>query len=369
MGTKISLPAGSAWLIQGNVDLTGDWLDCDTGAVAIGGTSSETASLTSTGITGGQALIRARNSLVLSNLTITSVAEVFDIDGSAYPFAALDWRATNFISCGLGTIKDVSNFVYTLGAWLSSGGLELDGTIGTVSISNSLVSPGAGQTAITLLSSAVISRRFRSVLSAWSIDTGETGIAIADRAATFSIAQSLQLYDISFSGTGTYITGADELDNETDFRTCQGIANSAEVGHYAIVGNTTETVITSSGTKVKVAGTSADGAEVAKFDQTGDNTAKYTGSLTQLFRVSVSGVLTSGNNKDIEIQIYAGNPLAADAFSVVSLKTNASGRVENFALFSAVSLSTNDMVEVWVSNETDTTNITVTNMQVLITPA
>ena len=85
----ITLPADTAWIFSGSVDLGGARLSC-AGVAAILGTSSETAFLTSTGLTGSP-LITSASTLRMQNLAIHDVETAFSIGGSAD--IALDWDA------------------------------------------------------------------------------------------------------------------------------------------------------------------------------------------------------------------------------------------------------------------------------------
>ena len=146
---------GGAYIFTHFIDLLGARINC-TADTAILGSSSETAGITSTGLTPGSALISSTFSLPIQNLRITvpTGCKAFNIDGTGNPDAALDWQALNVLGGQVGTVKSVSNFVMTNSAFLSGAyGLEFDGTIGTIAFSNSLFSLPAG-TMLKILSTA-----------------------------------------------------------------------------------------------------------------------------------------------------------------------------------------------------------------------
>jgi hypothetical protein len=140
VGGVITLVAGTAYIINGTVDLSGDRLETG-GICALFGTSSETAFLTSTGLTAGVALITSTFTLPMQNLTIKDVDTAIDIGNTLSPeeTVALDWDAVNFSNIpNIGTISDCDNWIYTNSAILSSQGLVFDGTVGTIGSSNSI---------------------------------------------------------------------------------------------------------------------------------------------------------------------------------------------------------------------------------------
>lgn len=365
VGGVITLPAGSAWTIHGTVDIQAR-IVCD-GVVSIDGTSSETAFLESSTLGADEPLISSAHSLPLRNISLqnSGAGKLFSLDALANPGAALDWRAVNFINAQIGTVKDYNNWLYILGAWLSADGCVIDGTIGTVGVQTSLVSPRAGKTAVQLAATAAISRRFRVLTSAFPIQAGAVGIDVLDRAATFAASRFI-LETVAFSGAGTYLQGISASDNEAVIRDCTGVTNSADISHYAMTGNATATVIAVAGTKVKIAGATTDGPLVAKFDQTGDNTAQYKGVLTDQFQTTSILSVAGNNNQDLEFALYKNG--AEVPLSAIEQTTDSGGKINVVVLTGVTTLATDDVLEIWGTNNSSTSNFTVTSMQVITKP-
>jgi len=172
----ITLVDNYTYFITKTIDLTGDRLVGGVNSVIIGG-SSENCILKSTGLSSSTALITSVYSLPIRNITIThGTALNLDGDGTT---TALDWFGVNFKDCAIvGTIKDYSNFVMSDGAFLNSGNLTFDGTIGTIGMSNCLFDCTTGATALILPSTLVVSRRFRVIYSSFVVLSGETGISV-----------------------------------------------------------------------------------------------------------------------------------------------------------------------------------------------
>ncbi len=357
VGGVITLAAGYNYHFTQAVDLTGDRLVC-AGTVAITGTSSETASLSSTGLV-GTALITSSYTLPMQNISITADVAV-GLDGGGA--AALDWKAVNFVDCPtVGTIANFANFIMESSAFLNSAGLTFDGTGATVAFETTLFEARAGGTLLTVAATASISRRLRITYSSFVVLAGETGIAVPDPTA-FSNNETYILDTVNFAGGGTYLSGADETDAETLFSGCVGIANSTSVAHYYMTGNATSTAIAVPGTAVKAAGTTASGPNVQEFTQT-SNRATYNGNLTVFYQVSVTASLVSSNNK--QLSVYVAKNGVVDVSSQMGATSNAGGRVESTSTLSVLQLAPTDYFEVWVANDTNTANITVENLQVV----
>ena len=353
----ITLLDGYHYDFTQDLDLLGSRLVC-AGVVSIAGTSSETVILSSTGLV-GTALLTSIYTLPMRNITITADIAV-DINGDGT--IALDWFAVNFEDCPvIGTIRDFDNFIMSFSAFLNSGPLTFDGVFGTSAFDTTFFNARAASSVIIVAATATISRRLRIVECSFVVLAGETGIKIVDD-TVFTNSESYILSDVNFSGGGTYLDTTTYTSPKALFRMCVGITNSASVAHYYMNNNATATVIAITGTAVKIAGTTTDGPNVQQFTQT-DNKGQSTGHLTEFFQVSVSASLTSGNNNQLSIYIAKNGVL--DPASKMTATANAGGRLESVQTISVISLGNTDYFEVWLANETSTTNVVVENLQVI----
>ena len=352
----ITLPPNVAYYFVTTVDLEGDRLVCGENTTLLG-SSSENCRIKSTGLT--DPLITSVYSLPMRGLTIEAT-HALNLDGDGTT-TALDWFGVNFTDCTtVGTVKDYSNFIMTDCAFLNSGGLTLDGTIGTVGFNSCLFDANSG-TIITIPSTATISRRFRIIYSAFVVTSGQTGIDVSVSATI--PAEGYILDTVNFSGGGTYLAGVPSTDDKARFTECRGIANSAVVGYYTMTENATATVIESTEVAVKVAGTTTGQAVTQRFTHT-NNRLTYTGALTRTVRVSVILGFTTGANDRVGVYIAKGGTVIS--FSESYATANAAGRVESVSGQTIVSLATNDYIEIFVQNESGIRNITVTELSVII---
>jgi hypothetical protein len=357
----INLVENATYFFLDNVDLLGDRIICAANNTILGG-SSENCRIKSTGLV-GTALITSVYSLPIRNITIEAdVALNLDGDGTT---TALDWFGVNFTDCGsVGTIKDYSNFIMADSAFLNSGGLTFDGTIGTIGISQCLFNCSSANTVFTLPATLTVTRRFRIIYSSFVVLSGETGINI-DASATIP-TESYILDTINFSGGGTYLSGVDDTSNKSLFVKCVGITNTAVNGQIYMQGNASATTISVTNTFYKVSGTTSASSDNQKYTAS-DNRLTNNAAIERKYLISCNLSFTSGNNKVCEFGFYDSKLSAIRTPSRTKSTSNGSGRAENISFSCVVNHSENDYLEIWCSNTTDSANITVTDMNFVIT--
>lgn len=360
----ITLEAGKTYFITGNLDLNGSRLETG-GVITLYGTSSETSSITSTGLADGTPLFTSRYTIPVRFITFKEVhtAIYIDDDSGANAPVAVDWLGVNFNNVTeIGEIGTVDNFIYNFGAFLNSQGLTFTGTIGTVGISNSLLQgDGTADSILEITSTATITRRFRVIYSSVIAYTDTTAITISS-SATIPV-EGFILDTVNFSGGSTYVSGITSGDNKSRWSECRGIDNSSALSNYYMTGNATATTITTTGTAVKVAGTTTSAAITQKFTNT-DNRSTYTGAILRDFKVTVVLSANSGNNNEVGIYIAKNGTLITE--SEVYITTNAGGRAEGGVAQVIVTLDQDDYIEVFVENDTSTSDITVTELSVIV---
>lgn len=355
----ITLPDNTVYSLCGTVDLLGDRIVAGRNTVIVG-QSTSTCTLQSTGLT-GTALITSNYTITFRHITLTADVAL-DLDGSTGE--AIDWLAVNFTDCPtVGTIKNYDNAIFINLGVLNSANWTFDGTIGTVAFDNTILSGRASQKTIIIPSTMVFTRRFRINFSAIVTPSGGTGIDFST-SATVPV-ESYILFECNFGGAGTAIAGVTNTDNKALFSGNIGVPDTSEISNYYMNGNATATTIGVAGVAVKVAGTTTSGSLTQKFSNAVTNRAEYTGAVTRTFQIDVLAAVTSGNNK--VIALYVAENGTTQPQSVGRATTNAGGRAESMASSGVFELVTNDYLEVWVANETDTTSVTVEDLHVLVT--
>lgn len=360
-GNVITLADNTTYFITGEVDLEGKRLVCGENTTIIGG-SSENCRIKSTGL-GGTALITSVYSLPLRNITIEAdVALNLIGDGTT---TALDWFGVNFTDCAtVGTIKDYSNFIMADSAFLNSGGLTFDGTIGTIGISQCLFNCNTGNTAFILPATLTITRRFRVIYSSFIVLAGETGINV-NVSATIP-TESYILDTVNFSGGGTYLAGLDYTSNDALFINCTNITNSAANGQLYMQSNVTATTISLQNTWYKVAGTTTGSADNSKFSHS-NNKLTCDAVISRKYLIQCTLSYTAGNNNVCEFGFYDSQLADIRTPSKTKSTANGAGRAENVTFFCVLNMDAGDFLEIWARNTSAITDITVDQMNFIIT--
>jgi hypothetical protein len=342
--------------------LLGDRIVCAANTVILGA-SSENCVLKSTGLNSATALITSVYSLPIRNITFTH-GTVLNLDGDGTT-TAIDWFGVNFTDCAtVGTIKDYTNVIIGDSAFLNSANLTLDGTIGTVGIGNTLFDGRTSSTTIIVASTANITRRFRIIYSSFVTLSGETSINV-NASATISDERYI-LDTVNFSGGGTYLTGVTETSNKALYSGCVGITNTAVNGQLYMQGNATDTVISASNTFYKVLGTTTASSDNAKYTMT-NNRLTNDASIRRKYLIHCSLSFNSGNNHVCEFGFYDSVLSAIRTPSRTKATANGSGRAESVSFSCVVSHIQGDYLEIHCANNTSSQNITVSDMNFLIT--
>jgi hypothetical protein len=306
-------------------------------------------------------LITSNYSLPLRNITIEAQIAI-DLDATLYSNQALDWLGVNFTDCAtVGTVKGYTNFIMSDSAFLNSQGVTFDGTMGTIGFFQCLFDCRASGTVITIPATAIISRRLRINYSSFICLSGETALNVST-SATIPV-EGYFLDTVNFSGGGTYTTGIQYSDNKSAFINCRGISNSGSIAQYYMQGNATATTVSATNTFYKIAGTTSPGQFVEKFTLT-NNRATYAGALVGFFKITAIITLTSGSNNVIAGRVaFNGTTLNSSQSKATA---NGSGRAENMVVSDIVQLQTTNYIEIFLSNNSATNNITVEDMNVII---
>lgn len=353
----ITLAAETTYFFTQDVDLVGSRLVGSSDTVILGA-SSENATITSTGLGTGlsNALFTTEWTTPIRHVTFGNVDTAINIDGVTNAPVALDWTGVNFLNVpNVGQISTCDNWIFSKGAFLNSQGFVFTGTVGTIGIDNSIfVGNGSAGNIFEINASATITRRFRIIYSSIVAFGSTVGINVSTSATVPT--EGYILDTINFSGGGTYTTGVDYLDNKVRWSDVRGLVNTAEFGNYYMTNNATITPIAVSGTAYKILGTTTENAINQKFTHS-NNRLTYTGGLDRNFQVSATVSFTSGNNKVIGLYIAKNGSIVTS--SEMYATTSGSGRAESIHVQTVLELTANDYIELWIENDTDTTDITV----------
>jgi hypothetical protein len=359
----ITLADNTTYFFTTVIDLLGDRIVAGINTTIIGG-SSENCRIKSTGLV-GTALITSIYSLPMRNITIEADVAL-NLDGDAVT-TALDWFGVNFTDCNtVGLIKDYTNVIMADSAFLNSGNLTFDGTIGTVGFSQCLFNCNAAGTVFILPSTLTITRRFRVIYSSFVVLAGETGINLSLLATVPNDGYILTY--CNFSGGGTYLAGVDHTSLEALFINNIGITNTSNVGHYYMQNNATVTTIGAGNQNVwfKAAGTTIVGlGNSPKWTTAVTNRLTYAGSVTTEFVITIVGAIsTTVSGATLGVGVAENGAIQLE--SAVSVRTTTLNVPFSFSVQDIIQVSTGDYFEVFIRNETGTQNITLSDVNVII---
>ncbi len=357
----ITLEDEKTYFFITEVDLLGNRLVCGINTTILGG-SSENCRIKSTGLT-GTALITSNYSLPIRNITIEAdVALNLDGDGTT---TALDWFGVNFTNCNtIGTIKDYTNLIVQDSAFLNSGGMTFDGTIGTIGFTQCLFDVNGTNTAFILPATLTVTRRFRIIYSSFIVTSGQTGINV-DASATIP-TESYILDTVNFAGGGTYLSGVNHTSNDALYISCVGPTNTAVNGQLYMQGNATATTISNTTSFFKVAGTTSASADNAKFSHS-NNRLTCDAVITRKYLIQCSLSAVAGTNHILEFGFYDSQLAAVRTPSRTKVTSNSSGRVESVTFMCVVTMSNGNYLEIHARNTSSATNITVEQLNFTIT--
>lgn len=148
-------------------------------------------------------------------------------------------------------------------------------------------------------------------------------------------------------------------------------------GECSMQGNATATTIAVAGTYYKIAGTTALSGNELLFDNNSTNTGRlrYFGAPNRivLFSASIS-LSAASNNQVLSLKGWHYDDSGASGSlvdaSLVSRKVTASGELGAVVVQGSALMSVNDYIEIHVTNETSTANVTVEdfNLQAFALP-
>ena len=213
--------------------------------------------------------------------------------------------------------------------------LDIDGTVNKIRN----IESGAG------ILASVSAQNGVEIKHNFTADSTGTPLLLNTTDATPDIASLVAGNRISLTASGNHVTVA--------------VVEQPRYGTVHMQGNSTATVISGTSTPTKVLGTFTTDI-VSQF--TGDATGKltYTGGSTAVLTVKATVTFTSATAPNQDVGIYIAKNGTAIAGTKIVRQVDASGGA-NASTFFNVSLATNDYIELFVSNDTSTDNIIVSD--------
>ena len=363
----ITLEDEVTYFFTNHLDLLGDRLVCGQNTTILGA-SSENCSITSTGLDSGQYLLSSEYTVPIRHITFKDVTKAIGINlsGVAAQPIALDWTGVNFSGCTTNLYcNTIDNFIFSKGAILGGGTIVFNGSVGTIGIDNSLFTgSGAAYNIIELTASCIVTRRFRTIYSSF-VAFGSTVAIDVDPSATIP-TEGFILDTVNFSGGGTKLGGLDHTSNDSLFINCTGITNTAVNGQLYMQNNATATTISDTVTFVKVAGTTTPSADNSKFSHD-NNRLTCDATISRKYLIQCTLSFTAGNANVCEFGFFDSQLNDIRTPSRTKSTANAAGRAENVVFSCVVSMSSGDYLEIHTRNTSAITNITVDQLNFVVT--
>jgi len=236
----------------------------------------------------------------------------------------------NFVG-GLG----VTGSIEQDGAPTGVAVLDIDGTVNKIRN----VESGAG------ILASVSAQNGVEIKHNFSADSTGTPLLLNINDATPDIASLVAGNRISLTPSGNHVTVA--------------VVEQPRYGTVHMQGNSNPTVISATSTPTKVVGTFTTDI-VSQFLGNNNGRLTYTGTSTIVLRVNATVSFQSATSPNQDVSIYLAKNGAAIAGTKIIRQVDTSGGA-NAGTFFNISFSTNDYVELFVSNDTSTDNIIVSD--------
>lgn len=360
----ITLAANTTYFFLNTVDLTGDRLVCSSGTSLIGG-SLNNSRIKSTGLSAP--LISSQYSLTVRDLAIEATA-IFDLNASGAPgTTSVDFFGVNIENASIiGTIANYALINFNNGAFNNSAGLYIDGTVDSLAFNN-LFFQGTSDLVI-IKSTCVIQRRIRASLTG-AVVIGPLSSFFEVQAGAIIPNEGLQLIDCSLTlvGGATAINGLGTIASSNIILIvgCKGVENTAVIGQMYMQGNATATVVGAVNTFVKAAGVTTASDQIAKYTHS-NNRLTNNAVLERRFLLTAQVSVTAASGVEFEVGFFDSHISDVRVPSRGKSTTTASNRPETVTITDVVQHGDTDYIEIWVKNNTNSSNLTVASMNVIV---
>jgi len=296
----------------------------------------------------------------LRNITfVASSGSIFNITSSTSAGIGIVFSDNVvFVADKLGEMSCRIFSMISCGVVLATDGLNITGTtmeVLSILTSNWFVSAG---TCIDLNSTV-----FESAEASNLFVTYEPGVTfLAGLTGSGNIAADGQgtVLSCKLIGTGTPLSNMAPDDDLWFFAGSNQIRDTIRDGICSMQGNSTETVISSSGVPVLVAGTFVVGRSSGFTPSTaGRVTYDILKDVVIPISVTMTVQMATGGSDDVRAMIAINGTSVSE--SSIGTSVNSSGK-GNITLSWQEEISTDDFIEVYIQNDTDTTNIIVEDM-------
>jgi len=371
-----TLSSDVVYLVDGEIDMGTQAITVPSGGLEIGGYGLNVSKLTSTENSYTMFVDSASDAgnLFLSDITVDvsgTSSQVFDLDNSGAN-GAVEMNTINFENCtSLGTLDAYRQFLLFNSFWNNcDDGITFAGTwAGGASIRTFLVRNfGATGTVFTGSTSPALTFGSRFICDG-NINVPSGATVYDFEASMFTNDAGFELITGEYSGDGTVIAVKspviDNTSTKSRHRDNNGMMNTYVGGRWYIdTGDSTATTISTQDTYVKAAGTTTE-EDLQWFSSSGDNDLTY--DSTQTVEVQIAGsinvsAVSGGSDKNITLTLRHWDDSAGayvDLPNKAKGVSTSAGTFHNIGIIGYASMDTDDRIELWIENNSDTVNLTV----------
>ena len=355
--TTITLEANTPYIIADSFSTDKNFI-AQNGA-SLDGRSSDAKTITFTGsgsmFSGTDVSFFIRDISLVPGAT-NKVFDFVDTVGSIRRFTSINARVLGGAKFGDFTDMLVVELTNTSGAGMTQG-IEFFGTDGAFFSINrfALSSTNVSFIGIKLGTATAPSIELEDLF--FSAPSGAFGISGLANNGNVDAGRIAKVESSTFTGGMTALQNITIDDVRWLFRDNTPIPDSQPDAMVSLTGSATETTISAANTPVKAAGTFVVERE-SQF--TSDTTGKiiYDGERDLVTPIDITTTISavSGTNKDITVYLALNGTVITN-----SGKSNRVGAADprNTSVLWQLSMSTNDFLEIWVENNTDTINLIV----------
>ena len=373
----IYLPSTKAWILtpaNGVFDFNGLRVVCN-GPTNIRGFGSSVCTIKSTGLDSlhpGLPFFTSDYNVIFEDMKIDHqgyLNPVFSV-GETTPGVAFFADTFNITNApNIGTFRDCSALAFVSSYLVASSGIKIAGNLVTLLANRLGAFPTAGSDpVIEFLENSVVLRRSSIVYSTFDLPTGVTGVKSFDPALNFPDNESLVLESCLFDGDGDPLDVALLDSPKIEVVHCHGLPNVTALTNYYMNDNAVVTDIVKTGEAVPVAGTTIV-KKMIKFTNGTDNHVQAQFGETSQTKLFVNAaVTTTVNNKVVRLEIQKsldGVNYTPVEGAVGKTKVRDANEPYGVAIVGFDDVEPGAHLRVFIANETDTTDVLVTDLNVV----
>ena len=365
----LNIDSTKSYLIDGSIDMGSQSIEIPEGGLSIAGLngtrdisvlySSEDSYTMFTSPSGGYS-----GNVIMASMTLDLTgtgSQVFDLDNDGNS-GALDIVEVNFgqspsTTLSMGHLKDYRQLLMdNTGFIFIDDGLTFDGTWTGIRITTAIAIVFPASTTMLIEGASFTVGNIISDMNFLSVQPSSIF-------CDFSPSNIIDDGGMRLNEVRTVAT--DALPNiegssvKARFRDCVGFRNTYIGGEWTLTSEATTTISTVN-TPVKMAGTTSY-ADLDHSTGSSNNAITYIGSQEVEWRISGVLSFSGGNNDEIAVHIRQWHDSASvyiDISESSPIVLNASGRAEGHAVLGFTTMNKNDRIEIWLENQTDSSNIT-----------